>query len=62
MRPASLARSAGFRLAIAHAALFAVAIAILFWIVYWATSSYAHTQLTESIRAEGYELEGGSAP
>ena len=41
MRPARLARSAGFRLAMRHAALFAAAIAILFWIVYWATSSYA---------------------
>src|SRR5262245_14857571 len=58
MSPAKLAHSAGFRLAMAHAALFAVAIAILFGIVYWATSSYAHQQLTESIRVEGYELAG----
>jgi signal transduction histidine kinase len=58
MSLASLARSVGFRLAIAHAALFAVAIAILFWIVYWATSSYTYAQLTESIRVEGYELVG----
>ena len=58
MNPARLARSAGFRLAMAHAAVFAVAIAVLLWIVYWATSSYAHQQLTESIRVEGYELVG----
>src|SRR3954471_16487122 len=58
MSPASLIRSAGFRLAMVHAVLFAVAIAILFWIVYWATSSYARQQLTESIRLEGYDLAG----
>lgn len=53
-----LSSSVGFRLAIVHAAVFAVAIAVLFGIVYWATSSYAHTQFTENIRVEGYELAG----
>ena len=32
--------------------------AALFGTVYWATSSYARNQLTESIQLEGYELVG----
>lgn len=52
------ARSAGFRLALAHAAIFALVIAVLLGTVYWATSSFARNQLTESIRLEGYELVG----
>src|SRR4051794_40447735 len=54
----SLVHSAGFRLALPHAVIFSVVIGVLFAIVYWTTSSYARTQLTESIRLEGYELAG----
>ena len=56
MSPARLIRSAGFRLALAHAAIFAVAVASLFAVVYWMTSSYAHRQLVDSISFESYEL------
>ena len=53
-----LVRTTGFRLALVHAGIFTVVIAALFGTVYWATSIYAHNQLTESIRLEGYELLG----
>ena len=58
MSAAKLVRSAGFRLALLHAVVFAFVIAALFGTVYWAASTYTHDQLTESIRLEGYELIG----
>lgn len=58
MSAAKLVRSAGFRLALIHAAVFALVIAALFGTVYWAASSYTRHQLTESVRLEGYELIG----
>ena len=49
---ARLARSAGFRLALAHAAIFAISIGILFTIVSWATTTYTTRQLADGIRDE----------
>ena len=56
MTLARLARSAGFRLALAHAAIFAISIGILFTIVSWATTTYTTRQLADGIRDETAEL------
>ena len=56
MTLARLARSAGFRLALVHAAIFAISIGILFTIVSWATTTYTTRQLADGIRDETAEL------
>ena len=56
MKLARLARSAGLRLAMVHVVVFAIAVTILFWIVYWEIANHTHQQLSESIRIEAFEL------
>lgn len=58
MSATRLLRSAGFRLALVHAAVFTLVTAALFGTIYWSASSFTRDQLTESIRLEGYELVG----
>jgi signal transduction histidine kinase len=52
VRPTRLFRTAAFRLAIAYAVLFGGAVAVLFAVVYWATTSFAEAQMRAAISAE----------
>jgi len=58
VRPTRLLRTASFRLAIGYAVLFGGAVAILFAVVWWATTTFAEEQMRRAISAEVAALAG----
>jgi signal transduction histidine kinase len=58
VRPTRLLRTTAFRLAIGYAVLFGGAVAILFAVVYWATTSFAEKQMRAAISGEVAVLAG----
>src|SRR5262249_33775390 len=58
VRPTRLLRTTAFRLAIGYAVLFGGAVAILFVVVWWATTTFAEEQMRAAISGEVAALAG----
>ena len=56
MRLSRLFQSATFRLALTYAGLFALAVAILFAVIYWAMAEFENEQIRKSIQTEANAL------
>lgn len=56
MRLSRLFQSATFRLTLTYAGLFALAVAILFAVIYWAMADFENEQIRKSIQAEASAL------